>query len=660
MAGSKTQCILNILGGPFLHKNQGVTGIQAKAQKEVSRMSIPEEVLRNIYEHMMDAVAYVDMNGRILACNGLFCEMVGYTREELLSMTYHDLTPEKWHSFEADLVNSQILVKGFSEIYEKEYRHKDGTIFPVELRTCLFRDESGTPEGMWAIVRDVTDRKRMEQALRESEERYRAVVEDQTEVISRFLADGTITFVSDVYCRFFGKSREELVGRKWQPRAFPEDVPMVEGELRKLSMENPVVVIENRAYSGHGHLHWMQFVNRGFFDQGGNLVEIQSVGRDITERRRAEQHLALLCFALNMVHEEVYLFDENASLLYVNEESCRSLGYSREDLMGLTVADIDPCFPAEEWPERWRNLMSQGVVTCESRHRRTDGREYPVEISVSYFEYDGRGYGVCLARDITAQRRMEAERIEIERRLQHARKTESLGIVVGGIAHDFNNLLTAILGNLDLALMKLPSESPVFDRIIHAREAGQRAAHLIRQMLEYAGKAQFTPQETDLNNIISEYEDLFRTTVAGSAALAIRTDPALPPIQADSDQILRVIIDLITNASEAMGAVPGAITLSTGILDCDQSLLDGSRVEEPPPPGRFVYLEVSDTGCGMDEETQRRIFEPFFTTKFLGRGLGMSAVMGIVRVHHGAILMESKEGKGSTFRILLPVTLPDS
>jgi PAS domain S-box-containing protein len=621
-------------------------------------MGSPEEVLSNFYEHMMDALVSVDMNGRIRTCNTLYCTMVGYSREELLSMTYLDLTPAKWHSFEAAIITSQILVRGFSDIYEKEYRHKDGTIFPVELRTCLFRDETGAPEGMWAIVRDISDRKRMELALLESEERYRAVVEDQTEVISRFLIDGTITFVNDVHCRFFGKSREELVGRKWQPRAFPEDVPVIEGELRKLSRENPVVVIENRVYAGLGHLHWMQFVNRGFFDQEGHLVEVQSVGRDITDRRLAEQNLALLSFALNMVHEEAELFDENASLLYVNEESCRALGYSREDLLGCKVADIDPGFPAEEWPECWRNLVNHGAIICESRHRRRDGSEYPVEISASYFEHDSRGYGLCLARDITERKRREEERIEVERRLQHARKAESLGVVVGGIAHDFNNLLTAILGNLDVALMKLPSDSPVIDRIVQAGEAGQRAAHLIRQMLEYAGKAQFKPKETNLNEIIRENEDFFRTIIAANAALAIRMDPALPPIQADSDQVLQVIIDLISNASEAMVAVPGIITLSTGILDCDQGLLAGSRVDEKPLPGRFVCLEVSDTGSGMDEETQRRIFEPFFTTKFLGRGLGMSAVMGIVRMHHGAMLLESKEGMGTTLRILLPVTTP--
>jgi len=237
---------------------------------------------------------------------------------------------------------------------------------------------------------------------------------------------------------------------------------------------------------------------------------------------------------------------------------------------------------------------------------------------------------------------------------------ESLSVLVGGIAHDFNNLLSVILGNLDLALMKLPPDSPIRDRIIQAEEVGQRAAHLIRQMLAYAGKGLLLPEETNLNDIIRQNEDLFQTTVAGRANLALRTAPALPPIQADRLQILQVIIDLITNASEAMGAAPGIITLSTGVMDCDQSILEGSRIDERPPAGRFVYMEVADTGCGMDEETQSRVFEPFFSTKFLGRGLGMSAVMGIVRMHHGAILLESEPGNGATFRVLLPVLNPSS
>jgi len=621
-------------------------------------MGIPEEVLRNLYENMMDAFGGVDMSGRIVMCNELFCGMLGYSREDLLSMSYTDLTPEKWHQFEADIIREQVLVRGYSDIYEKEYRRRDGVVFPVELRVCLHRDPTGTPGGMWAIVRDITGRKRMEEALRASEERYRAVVEDQTEVICRFLADGTITFVNDVFCRFFGKSREELVGNKWQPNAFEADVLLVEEKLRELSPDNPLMFIENRAYSGLGHLHWMQFVNRGFFDREGKLIEIQSVGRDISERRRAEQHVTLMNFALNMVHEEAYLIDDAANFRYVNKEACRALGYSHDELLGFSLADIDPDFLPEKWPEQWRDLVKQGNRTYESRHRSRDGREYPVELNISFFEYDGRGYGLYLARDITERKRLEEDRLKTERRLQQAKKMESLGVLVGGIAHDFNNRLMVILGNLDLALGKLPADSGVRNWLTQAELASQRAVPLIRQMLAYAGKELLQQTETDLNSIILEYAEIFRSNIAGSSTLSIRTAPELPPIQADREQIQQVIINLITNASEALNDVPGVITLSTGVIDCDHVLLARSIIDEIPPPGRFVYLEVADTGCGMDEETKRRLLEPFFTTKFPGRGLGMSAVMGIVRMHRGAILLESAPGRGATFRVLLPANAP--
>ncbi len=621
-------------------------------------MGIPEEVLRNLYDNMMDAFGGVDMSGRIVMCNELFCNLLGYSREELLSMSYTDLTPEKWHQFEADIVREQVLVRGYSDIYEKEYRRRDGVIFPVELRTCLHRDATGSPRGMWAIVRDISERKRLEEALRASEERYRAVVEDQTEVICRFLADGTITFVNDVYCRFFGKTREGLVGDKWQPNAFEPDVLLIEEQLRELSPENPLMFIENRVYSGLGHLHWMQFVNRGFFDQEGKLIEIQSVGRDITERRRAEQHLSLMNFALNMVHEEAYLFNDAANFRYVNEEACRALGYSQEELLGFSLADIDPAFQPEKWPEQWHRLVNQGVLTYESRHRTRDGREYPVELNVSFIEYDGHGYGLYLARDITGRKRLEEERLETERRLQQAKKMESLGVLVGGIAHDFNNRLMVILGNLNLAIRKLPAESEVRDWLSQAELVSQRAVPLIRQMLAYAGKGLLQQTEIDLNSIILEDANLFLSKLAETAELAIRTAPELPPIQADREQIQQVIINLITNASEAMNDLPGTITLSTGVIDCDQVLLSRSIIDEIPPPGRFIYLEVTDTGCGMDEETKRRLLEPFFTTKFPGRGLGMSAVMGIVRMHRGAILLESAPDRGTTFRVLLPANPP--
>jgi signal transduction histidine kinase len=186
-------------------------------------------------------------------------------------------------------------------------------------------------------------------------------------------------------------------------------------------------------------------------------------------------------------------------------------------------------------------------------------------------------------------------------------------------------------------------------------DACQRAATLIRQMLDYVGKGNFVLTEIDLNDVVYEKVGLIRASVARNIELSITATPAFPRVMADQGQLQQVVMNLVLNASEAIGANPGVITISTGIQDCDDAYLSRSRVEEKPPPGRFVYLEVSDSGCGMDEETKQRIFDPFFTTKFMGRGLGMSAVQGIVRVHNGAIMVESEIGAGSLFRVLFPV-----
>jgi signal transduction histidine kinase/ABC-type phosphate/phosphonate transport system substrate-binding protein len=257
-------------------------------------------------------------------------------------------------------------------------------------------------------------------------------------------------------------------------------------------------------------------------------------------------------------------------------------------------------------------------------------------------------------REVTELKNIEAERLEMERRLLHSQKLESLGVLAGGIAHDFNNLLTVILGNLDLVRLKATPDSQAQHNIEDALKACHRAAKLISQMLDYAGKGQFTLRTIDLNDVVHESAALLRTSVARNIELTIATTPVLAKINADQGHIQQVIMNLIINAAEAMGAGHGVITIGTGMLDCDDRYLSRSRIEEKPASGRFIYLEVSDTGCGMDEETQSRLFEPFYTTKFMGRGLGMSAVQGIVRAHGGAIMLDSEAGRGTVFRVLFP------
>jgi CheY-like chemotaxis protein len=212
----------------------------------------------------------------------------------------------------------------------------------------------------------------------------------------------------------------------------------------------------------------------------------------------------------------------------------------------------------------------------------------------------------------------------------------------------------AILGNLDLALQDLSPASAARYSIEQAIRATHRATDLTRQMLAYSGKGRFVVLRLDLNELVRENAQLIRTAIARTVTLRLSPTSQPAVIEADPGQVQQVIMNLITNASEAIGKKPGVIALTTGVMACDEKYLSLSRVEQRPTPGRFAYVEVSDTGCGMDDETQQRLFDPFFTTKFMGRGLGMSAVLGIVRGHKGAILVDSAVGRGTTIRALFP------
>jgi PAS domain S-box-containing protein len=265
--------------------------------------------------------------------------------------------------------------------------------------------------------------------------------------------------------------------------------------------------------------------------------------------------------------------------------------------------------------------------------------------------------------DITEGKKVEQNRLELERRLLHLQKLESLNTLAGGIAHDFNNLLAVILGNLELALDKLSPGSSSRSRINNAIQASGRAALLIRQMLAYTGKGNYASGNVNLSMLLQENIKPLCAPIFQTTNLNLHLTHDVPSVLADSSQLQQVIMNIITNAAEAIGETAGFITISTGTEIYKEKDLLKSRIDEKPSPGRFVYLEVADTGCGMDEETLNRIFEPFFTTKFTGRGLGMSAVLGIIRGHKGAIFVDSTVNKGTTIRIIFPVSeaaLPES
>ena len=239
---------------------------------------------------------------------------------------------------------------------------------------------------------------------------------------------------------------------------------------------------------------------------------------------------------------------------------------------------------------------------------------------------------------------------------QHVQKMESLGILAGGIAHDFNNLLTSILGYADLALRELSPVHPAREYIEQVIKGSHSAADLVRQLLAYSGKGKFLMQSLNLAQLIEEMGHLLQVSISKKCVLNYRFEKDLPNIDADCSQIRQVIMNLIINASDAIGERSGVITITTGMMYCDRSYLNGTSADPSKPEGNYVYFEVSDTGCGMNDEVAARIFDPFYTTKTMGRGLGLAAVLGIVRSHGGFIKLYSEVDRGTTFKVLFPAS----
>jgi len=323
------------------------------------------------------------------------------------------------------------------------------------------------------------------------------------------------------------------------------------------------------------------------------------------------------------------------------EDLPASAGAEREAFRraGVRSAVVVPLSMGRAW---------MGMLGCHA----TEERAWS-ETELVFLRFCGKILSGSLDRE-----RSEKRRRGLEARLLHAQKLESLGMMAGGIAHDFNNLLTGVLGNVDLALADLGEDAPARWNIELIRKAGQRLSELTGKILDYAGKPRSVIERVDLSDLAKDMVPLLEASIDRKTALAFEGDPTAPPIEADPGQIRQVVMNLIANASEALDGKEGTVTVRTGAASFSAGELDASFTGEIPGPGAYVFLEVEDTGPGVDEETLAKVFDPFFTTKSTGRGLGLATVLGIVRGHGGAMLVDSVAGKGSRFRVLLPAGAP--
>ncbi|MDG4550172.1 MAG: response regulator [Candidatus Contendobacter sp.] len=392
-------------------------------------------------------------------------------------------------------------------------------------------------------------------------------------------------------------------------------------------------------------------------------MQNEELRRVMTDLEESHRHFSLLFHRAPIG----YLVLDQVGLIHeVNDTFCRMVGRDRKQLVGTPFAEYMASDDRSVFLARYRAFFKNP----EGKHLEA---LFPRGRDAGFHAHlEGAMLGHSLGRppvnnpllllavtDITERKWAENKRLQLERQMQETQKLESLGVLAGGIAHDFNNLLTVILGNASLALDELPPHSAAQESLEAIESTALRAAELCRQMLAYSGKGRFVIESIQLGTLIGEMVSLLKASVSKKAILNLNLQEPLPAVRGDPSQIRQIVMNLVINASEALGDHVGVITLSTGLLDRSSEGPNENFLDEQLTESAYVWLEVADTGCGMDQETQRRIFEPFFTTKFTGRGLGLSAVLGIVRGHQGVLKVHSEPGKGTTFKILFPAMPQD-
>ncbi len=537
---------------------------------------------------------------------------------------------------------------------------RQGKRVPIDESAAPIVDSSGNVVGAVLVFRDVTEARAQEAELR---------ARDQMINLSH---DAIITADASRRIRTWNRGAEEMYGwREEEARGQlihellhtrnPEPIPAVdealrrharwEGELIQAHKDGRELIAESR-----------QMLLR---DARGEVAGILEINRDITDRKRAteeaEEGRRTLHALLEHIPEGIAIADAPDGLVrMVSRHGLELLGRPREAVENLTGAErpwawgicrADGRTPAtpEELPMARAMAGGKDVTGEEWTIRRPDGVILPILCNAAPIrDAAGKITGGLLAwRDLS-------QRKQLEEKLRETAKLESLGVLAGGIAHDFNNLLTGILGNADLLMESIRRSAPEFSFAEGIFKAAERAAGLTQQMLAYSGRGRFVIQPVDLSAYIRDTITLIEASIPKNVELRLDLARGLPPVEADTAQLQQLVMNLAVNGAEAIGQEGGRLLITTRMQAVDEAYIRTLRPSEEVAPGRYVVLDVQDTGCGMDPATMARIFEPFFTTKFAGRGLGLAAVQGIVRGHKGAIKVYSEPGKGTTFRVLLP------
>jgi len=780
--------------GPFLKEERELINAITERLGRIIERKQAEEALRKSerkYKYLQDASidghAWTDMEGYVIEVNDSYKNMMGYNEDELRKLNYDDLTPEKWHASEHKIVTEQVLVKGYSDLYEKELIRKDGTIIPVELRVYLIKDAQGNNNGMRATVKDISDRKRAEEtlktrehaiqssinginftdlqgnfiyannsflkmwdfktqddligrnisdlwvdqnryqetfsefqkkgsymgeleakkqdgtkfdvqisthtvksesgeplflmasfvditerkqaeeALRESEERMRNLIEQSPVSIQILDLNGMTVQVNKAWEELWGASWEEFV--KFEYNIFKDEQAIKLGIVSYLetAYSGETVSIPAKEYDAQvtskiGNKRWVKSNVYPIKDASGNVLNVVIIQEDITKRKEAEEAVQEAYRIINRSATVAFLWRnaEGWPVEFVSENVKKLFGYTAEE---FTMGKIS--YATTVHPEDLERVAEE-VKTFSGEEGRKDFRHEPYRIvtkdgeikwidDMAFIRRDEKGditHYEGIVMDVSKRMKAENERESLQAQLQQAQKMEAMGTLAGGIAHDFNNLLMSIQGRASIMLMNKESSHPDFRHLKGIEGNIESAADLTRQLLGFARGGKYEVRPTGLNEVVKKHSRMFGRTKK-EITIRGKYKENLWSVEVDRGQIEQVLLNLYVNAWQSMPG-GGDLYLETENLTLDETDVKPFGIE----PGKYVKISVTDTGVGMDKATREKIFEPFFTTKEMGRGtgLGLASAYGIIKNHGGFINVYSEKGHGTTFNIYVPAS----
>ena len=634
--------------------------LETKLKRAEETLRENKDRYRDILENVSDLLYFHDLEGNFIETNPAWKKEYGFNDDDLANLNLRDLMPERY-SYQFEDYLKRVKEKGKDEGFMRVMT-KDGHQRVIQYRNSLVFDATG-PIGVRGLARDFTEGIQAGEALLDSEEKYRTILETIEEGYYEVDIDGNFTFFNDSMCKILGYPKDELMGMKNRQYMDRENAKKVYQVFNRVyNTGKPHKGFDWEFTRKDGTKRYVETSASLMKDAEGQRIGFRGILRDVSDRKRTEKALKESEEKYRTLFEdslEAMSLTQQGKVVDVNPAWLRLHGFEdKEEVIGMDIIDVIHPEDQKILAERRRMWPKMKERAYQLRDVRKDGSAVDVEVYSSWISLGGKGTILATLHDITERKRAEEEKRDLEEKLRYSEKMEAIGTLAGGVAHDLNNILSGLVSYPELVLMDLPEDSHLRTLILTMQKSGQKATAIVQDLLTLARRGVPATEVVNLNNIVSEYlmspECGMLKEFHPNVKLQTDLEADLLHILGSPVHLSKTVMNLVSNAAEAMPS-GGTIFISTENRYVDSLIRGYDRVDE----GDYAILTVSDSGIGISAEDIGKIFEPFFTKKVMGRsgtGLGMTVVWGTVKDHNGYIDVKSAKGKGTTFTLYFPVT----